>query len=314
MNCDWVKSKITLYAFEELEDADRAEVTQHLERCRECAREADAEKQLRQVMDLRPRLDASPALLAECRSALAEALEDLPAPAAVDTESPWRRFTSFIAAPFLGMRLQWQAGLAILLLSVGFTGGSFWTRWHGAGLGQDSGDYNEASIANIQSISSRPDGNLDITLDTTRRRMVSGRPDDPRIKELLVYGLRNYNSGIQLESIDLLKARAQDEQIRAALISALRNDRNPGVRLKAINALQGQAGGTVKDALIEALLKDSNPGVRKEAIDQLTGQLGQRDKSVISTLQKLAESDSNSYIRMKSASTLLKWDAPVETY
>lgn len=312
MNCEWVKSQITLYAFEELGDADRAEVEKHLERCRECAREADAEKQLRQVMDLRPRLEVSSALLAECRSELAEALEDLPVPAAIETESSWRRLTGFLSAPFLGLRLQWQAGLAILLLSVGFTGGSFWTRWHG---GAENTDVNEAGIANVQSISARPDGSLDIALDTTRRKVVSGRPDDPRIKELLVYGLRNYyNSGIQLESIDLLKNRTQDEQIRSALISALKNDRNPGVRLKAIDALQGLESTDVKNAFIDVLLKDGNPGVRIKAIDQLVGQLGQRDKTVISTLQRLAEGDSNNYIRMKSASTLLKWDAPVETY
>ena len=52
MNCEWVKSQITLYVFDELGDPDRVEVEQHLARCRECAREAEAEKQLRRLMEI----------------------------------------------------------------------------------------------------------------------------------------------------------------------------------------------------------------------------------------------------------------------
>jgi anti-sigma factor RsiW len=57
MNCDWVRSNITLYAFDELGDADRVELEQHITRCGDCAREAEAEKQLRRIMDLRPKLE-----------------------------------------------------------------------------------------------------------------------------------------------------------------------------------------------------------------------------------------------------------------
>lgn len=312
MNCEWVKSQITLWAFEELGDADRAEVEQHLERCGDCAREAQAEKQLRRVMDLRPRLEVRPALLAECRAALAEALEELPAqPASNDAAPAWRNWIHAITVPLGGFRLEWQAGLAVLLLSVGFLSGSFWRARFGAGNG-DAAEFSEANIANIRSINTRADGGLEISLDTTRQRLVSGRPDDPRIQQILVYALRNYNSGIRLDSIEVLKNRTQDQPIRAALVAALRNDRNSGVRLKALEALNGFEGDEgVKKALVEVLLTDSNPGVRIKAIDRL---VQQRDAATITTLQRLAEGDPNNYIRMKSASTLRAWNAPVETY
>src|SRR3989442_232216 len=113
MNCDWVKSNITLYAFDELGDADRAELEQHLGRCRGCSREAEAEKELRRLMDLRPKLDPSAAMLAQCRMDLAAAIEDLPAPAASVSAHRWREW---LAVPFAGLRLQWQAGMAVALL------------------------------------------------------------------------------------------------------------------------------------------------------------------------------------------------------
>lgn len=307
MNCPWVKSQITLYVFEELGDADRVEVQQHLARCQDCARAAEAEKQLRRWMDLRPRGEPSAALLAQCRAEFSEALAAEPARPS--------RVWGLLAASFSGLRLQWQASLAVLLLSLGFALGSFWgaQRKPAALSRDDSPEFSEANISNIDSISAAPNGGLEITVDTTRRRVLAGSVDDPRIQRLLVYALRNYyNSGIRLESIEALKNRTSDDQIRAALVAALRSDRNPGVRLKALEALKGfEKDAQVKKALTDVLLTDGNPGIRIEAIDQLAGQ---RDSYTISILQRLAEGDPNTYIRMKSVSTLRELNAPVETY
>jgi hypothetical protein len=307
MNCEWVKKNITLYVFEELGDSDRTEVSQHLERCAECAREAEAEQQLRRVLDLRPKIEPSAALLAQCRSELAEVLESQPAPGA----GPWA-WLQRVTAPWHALRLEWQAGLAVLLLSVGFTGGTQWTRWQAARGGETGAPLNVANIANINSINARPDGGLEIAVDTLNRRVVSGRPSDPRIQQLLVAALNNYNSGIRLDSIEMLKSRAENDAIRAALVSSLKNDRNPGVRLKALESLRGfEADALVRSALLQAAVRDGNPAVRIEAIDQLAKQ---RDQTVILTLQQLAERDPNTFIRMKSANRLREWNAPETTY
>jgi len=119
MNCEWVKSQVTLYAFDELSDPDRVEVEHHLARCEECARAAEAEKELRRLMNLRPRLEPSPALLAECRMALSERLEALP------PRSPWAAWLHLLTDPFSGIQVQWKAGLALFLVSLGFSGGWF---------------------------------------------------------------------------------------------------------------------------------------------------------------------------------------------
>ncbi len=307
MNCEWVKSQVTLYAFDELSDPDRVEVEHHLARCEECARAAEAEKELRRLMNLRPRLEPSPALLAECRMALSEGLEALP------PRAPWAAWLRLLTDPFSGIQVQWKAGLALFLVSLGFSGGWFWARRAALPGGEAAAEINEANISNISSITPSPDGRLQITLDTTRRRVVTGRPDEPGVERLLVYALRNYyNSGIRLDTIDLLKNRTQDSQIRSALISALRTDKNPGVRLKALEALRGFEGDTeVRKMLLDVLLRDNNPGVRIEAIEQL---VKRQDATTTHTLQRLAEEDPNNYIRLKSASTLRAMNLPVETY
>jgi HEAT repeat protein len=110
----------------------------------------------------------------------------------------------------------------------------------------------------------------------------------------------------------MLKSRAENDAIRAALVSSLKNDRNPGVRLKALESLRGfEADALVRSALLEAAVRDGNPAVRIEAIDQLAKQ---RDQVVILTLQQLAERDPNTFIRMKSANRLREWNAPETTY
>jgi len=262
------------------------------------------------VLDLRPKLEPSAALLAECRSELSETLESQPA----HGTGRWARWAWLkrIALPGSFPRLEWQAGLAVLLISVGFSGGTAWTKWQASRNSDAAAPINVANIANIDSINTRPDGGLDIAVDTLNRRVVSGASSDPRIQQLLVAALRNYNSGIRLDSIEMLKGRTQDDAIRAALVTLLRNDRNPGVRLKAVESLRGfEADALVRSALLEAAVRDNNPAVRIEAIDQLAKR---RDQAVILTLQQLAEQDPNTFIRMKSANRLREWNAPEATY
>ncbi|SRR5579871_289514 len=328
MNCEWVRSNITLYVFEELGDADRAELEQHVERCHDCARDAEAEKQLRRIMDLRTKLEPSASLMAECRLQLSEALEE-ERPIAVPTRavSPGNsRWLEWLRAPFAGLNLQWQAGMAVALLSVGFVSGAFLSsRGMRVPGGTNTSDINAASIAGVHSINARPDGKLEISLDTLQRRDISGSLDDPKIKEALVSALGDYNSSVRLDSAELIAkamengkspALTADPQVRAAFLNRLRTDKNPAVRLTALDALKGMENDpAVRDGLVAAVMSDSNSGVRIKAIEMLAGQKAPSgDSSAIVALQELAEKDSNSYIRLKSADTLRKWNVPVQMY
>jgi hypothetical protein len=253
---------------------------------------------------------------------LAEALEEMPTP---QTAAPGiSRWTQWLSTPFAGLNLQWQAGMAVALLSVGFVSGAFLSA-RGMRMPGSAADFSQASIAGVHSINTRPDGQLDISFDTLQRQNISGSLDDPRIHQALVSALSDYNSGVRLDSAELMSKAMEngrtpsltaDPQVRSAFIMSLRTDKNPGVRLADLDALKGfESDPAVRDALLGAVQSDSNPGVRMKAIEMLSSQKAPAsDSAAIVTLQKLAEQDSNSYIRLKSADTLRKWNAPVEMY
>jgi hypothetical protein len=132
-----------------------------------------------------------------------------------------------------------------------------------------------------------------------------GSMDDPQIRQLLLYAARaNYNSGVRLESIDVLTQKPDDERIREALIFSLRYDKNPGVRLKSLASLRPyvKSDVRVRNVMLEALGRDTCPGVRIEAIRSLTPVIA--DSSVRETLEGLAAQDNNKFIRNESRRVL----------
>lgn len=307
MNCEWVKSQIPLYLYNELDDFERVEIEQHVERCAGCAAALESERRLHQALSARPRLSVDPNVLAACRLRLSESLEAEPRRGAW-----WRP----LAASLAGFHLSLRPTLAALLLVFGFVGGWTLSSYRErisdklpATLRSSIADVNLANVSNISAIRPEANGHLLIEFDTTRHATLRGAPDDPRIEQLLVVAARNYsNAGVRLDSIDLLKNRANDQAIREALVAALRTDQNPGVRLKALEALRGRsADEEVKLALLDVLRGDDNPGMRIEAINQLS-QL--QDRSTVPLLQQLAAGDPNSYVRLRSASTLRQLKAP----
>jgi hypothetical protein len=76
------------------------------------------------------------------------------------------------------------------------------------------------------------------------------------------------------------------------------------VRLKALDGLTAyvKSDPRVRDALLEALLNDSNPGVRTDALHLLEPVRG--DSSVRAVLQRLAENDHSDYIKNQARTML----------
>jgi hypothetical protein len=76
------------------------------------------------------------------------------------------------------------------------------------------------------------------------------------------------------------------------------------VRLKALESLGPyvKEDTSVRDAILQALQNDSNPGVRAEAIHFL--QPVRADSSVRQVLEKLASEDKSEFIRLQASRTL----------
>jgi HEAT repeat protein len=189
---------------------------------------------------------------------------------------------------------------------VGFTAGVLVTYRMGARPGPSPNAPNESSIAGIRGITQEPgSSNVQVRYDRLVPESAQGSMDDPRIQQLLLYAARNNeNSGVRMDSINLLTRRPDDTRVREALMYALRYDRNPGVRLKALDGLGDYVSGDVRvrNVVLEALLGDSNPGVRIEAIRLL--EKVKPDSSVRKVFQQLAEQDQNDFIRRESRRVL----------
>ena len=304
MHCEWARENLILYVYEELADDARHELEQHLERCAACTDELKAARGFHESMSAMPATEPTANLLAASRMRLQEALES------AEQHRGWRRWTFDLAAWV--QQVRFAPALAVLLLMFGFAGGVM-TTWrpgtNPVGTIITPGvtpPVQASSISGIRAITQEPGSkNILIQYDTLQPQSVQGSVDDPKIQQLLLYAARsNYNSGVRMDSVDLLAQKPTDEAVREALMSSLRFDNNPGVRLKALDGLGPYVKQDiqVRNAVLEALMNDSNPGVRSEAIALL--QPVRADSSVRQVLDYLSKEDKNQFIRSESKRVL----------
>jgi anti-sigma factor RsiW len=304
MKCEWVRENIVLFVYNELADDARYELEQHLGRCPECTAELKAVRKFHVTLSSLPVEDPSPNLLAGSRMRLQEALET------AEQGGLWQRFTF---DPWAWLRqMRFSPALAAVLLIVGFAGGigatySIFSNRGSAPLAESTSLVpTQASITGIHSIIQQPGSDkVTIKYDTTRTEDVEGSVNDQRIQQLLFFAARNnYNSGVRMDSVDLLTQTPNDAHVREALIYALRYDSNPGVRLKALQGLSTyvKSDTRVRDAILEALTNDSNSGVRTQALQMLAPVTA--DSSVRGVLAQLSQNDKNQYIRSQARNML----------
>jgi len=301
MKCEWVQENILLHIYNELPDDARYELEQHVARCTGCAAELKATRQFHTAISQFPVDEPSPNLIAASRMRLQESLES------AEQGGFWQRLVFDPGAWVRPIRL--APALAAAIFIVGFAGGigATYQVMNGRNPVEPlAASPNESSITGIQSISQQPGSSqISIKYNTVSTQEAQGSLNDQRIQQLLLFATRNnYNSGVRMDSVDLLTQAPNDTRVREALLYALRYDSNPGVRLKAIEGLGSYVKNDVRvrDAVLEALVNDSNPGVRGQAIDLL--EPVRADSSVRVVLQRLAENDQNQYIRSQARNVL----------
>ena len=299
MKCEWVKENVLLYVYNELADDARYELEQHLARCADCTAELKTTRKFHAMLSELPVEEPSPNLVAASRMRLQEGLE---------TAEQGRFWHRLIFDPAAWLRqIRFAPALTAAIFIVGFAGGIATTY---KVVGGNSALISsvptiapaESSITGIQSISQDPGSNhISIKYNTVSTQEAQGSLNDQRIQQLLLFAARNnYNSGVRMDSVDLLTQEPNNMHVREALIYALRYDSNPGVRLKALDGLGPyvKSDPRVRDAMLETLVQDANPGARTEALHLL--EPVRADSSVRLVLQKLAQSDQNQYIRSQA--------------
>ena len=297
-----------LQVYGELADDARHELEQHVARCADCAAELKAEQTFHALLAQDRAEDPPPNLVAASRMRLQEALET------AKQGSVWSRLT-FDPAIWL-RQVRFSPALASAILILGFAGGVTATyKLYGARptntaavttTANPTAVPAEASITGISSIVQQPGTNqISIKYNTLSTQEAQGSLNDEKIQQLLLYAARNnYNTGVRVDSVDLLAQKTGDMQVRSALMYALQNDTNPGVRLKSLDALGNYVKDdtNVRDAVLRALVNDTNSGVRIEALRLI--EPVKADGSVRGVLMALAAKDQSTYIKSQARTML----------
>jgi hypothetical protein len=337
LRCEEIEQFAVLYACDELDSAVRSALEAHTAECPACATVISREVRLHeeiasfdQPADL---LDRSGLLLAQCRSELAEAVDDRQAPA---NQPAWRAVFSPVAWwTVLRDTLVYHPAMSMAaLVVVGFLAGVAGQRLRvtpavsprpvmtvSATPKLTEQQLQSAGSANVAWVT--PSGSrtptVQVQLMSQAPMNIVGSPDDADVQRALTFVLANgqrFDSSVRMDSLEVLRTRCADPDVRHAVCSAALSDRNPGVRIKALEALQGfEQDSTVQQTLIGALQNDENSGVRVEAMNLLFnalragGSSGTTDPRILSVLRDRLRNDPNNYVRLQSAAALRRLDS-----
>jgi hypothetical protein len=309
MNCESVRNSLSLLLYGELSFDDEERIEQHLDSCEPCRELFRKETAIHSAID-GEELEPQPGMLAECRRDLRAGLshEAMAATSAARSGGRWERWIASLLPAGSILR---PAG-ALALVAMGFFGAQLVPVDY-APFGVQRASLTDPVSSRVRYVNPATDGRVQIIVDETRQRTLSGPLEDERIQQLLLTAARESNDpGLRVETMDILKAQCERSEIRQALLYALQNDRNAGVRLKALEGLKPYAQDPeTRKVLSQVLLTDENPAVRTQAIDVL---VQNREQDLVPTLQELLRSEEDSYVRLRSQRVLREMKASVETF
>lgn len=315
MKCEEARDTMPLFLYGELPLDEEEKLELHVDECPECRDALGKQKAVFQALDA-ARLVPSEELLEDCRAELRARIEHEAAVPSVRAEHAgggfWDKLRQGFTIHFHFAPGWAQVGGAVAMLALGFAA----ARMTPGTLG---GGFNSAGVApgpmtsRVRYVEPTEGGRVQIVLDETRQRVLSGSLEDQSIQRLLMDAAKDpSDAGLRVESVDLLKNRPQSAEVRGALLYALQHDPNAGVRLKALDGLKEFANDPeTRQTLTQVLLKDDNPGVRTQVIDLL---IQHRSDSMVGVLQELMNKENNDYIRMRCQKALNEMNASVETY
>jgi HEAT repeat protein/putative zinc finger protein len=288
--CEQVGPLLVFYGCGELDDSEQALVQQHLAVCAACSAQLSEEKNFQSLLGSLPqdadRLDSTGVLLSQCRSELAENLDDLMRPPVLEKTPVFSAFRRWMA-----LRPAWSGAVLVVLgLLIGVQTSHWFLARNTAnpldeavnvrpGPHFSDDQLSKMAVAGINFSPSVGTGaqNVRVQLNAEQPVEITGSLDDSDVRRVVTYVVKSgdrFDPGMRLDCLEALKTRSGDSEVRDALLTAARKDQNPAVRLKALEALRDSSSeDTVRAVLLDTLKHDSNPGVRVEAVNLLVSSL-----------------------------------------
>jgi hypothetical protein len=315
MTCIEATQDIPNYCYGEISSEAEEALESHLAGCENCRTELARHRRFLELLEERePAVDAG--LLVECRNDLSRSLRQ---EIAAEQQHGagwrgWRRFSQQVR-DFAHINIPFRVPVgAMALVALGFVA----ARYTPERFGGARAALAAPMFSSVRSVEPVAAGQVQIAVDETRRHVVSGSLQDPRIQQLLVSGVTDgSNPSARLQAIQVLhqvyaESNADSSQVEQALLGALEHDPDAGVRLKALEGLkQYSEDVVVRTSLANVLQRDQDPAVRAQAIDLLAVH---SDGSLVGVLQNVVQREDNEYVRTQIAQMLAQLRASIGTY
>jgi hypothetical protein len=305
LSCDAAHEQITLLLYGELSDEACHRLEQHLAGCAECRDELEVTRALSSAMAILPVREPSPNLIAQTRLKIDEALERAPQ----DTwlahlrRSLWTDFRLLRTAPLAAATMLFAGA------GLGFAGFRVANPRPTAPVSTDPGSQRIAAVTGVRQDAT---GMVHVEYSSLMPLEAVGPLEDPNIRYMLLLGTRApLNTSVQTAALGLLTHTCvgtvdcgADDNVRNALMVALRYDPHSNVRAQALSGLAPYLAEDmhVRDAVLEAVLDDGDSQIRAEAIQMLAPVAA--DSSVQQVLQNVATHDENPLLRNVSRTML----------
>src|SRR5216684_3792370 len=204
VTCKDVAPLLVFYACDEVSDKERKQIQAHIANCKVCAAQLAEESHLQEAMvaALRPadELDSAGVLLAQCRSELAEALDDRSAP---PLQEHWRPFGWL--RRWMALRPAWSGALLVLF---GMLLGTQFVPWLQSRNGDNANNQavdvkakpqiTEAQLEkmavagiNFSPTSGSDSPTVQLQLSAEQPLVLSGNVDDSDMRRVLTYVVEN---------------------------------------------------------------------------------------------------------------------------
>lgn len=308
MNHEKYKQWMVLEHYKELSDKEKAELNSHLKECESCRQEYELLNDDLKKIPNEFNIENEEQILNDARSSLRRII--IEENSKVDLKNRSKNLLSFMALPKFSFAIS-----GVVLFLLGFLSSNMFLNNQNKNPLLPKNNTRNISylnqegmrLNNINFIYTNPNtGDIQVSFEAVKPVTVKGNIKDKNIQNILMYSmLEEKNPGTRLNTINFIKEEKNtqyDDEVKQAIITVVKYDKNPGVRMEALKVLSSlKLDKEVKQALLFVLMNDKNSAMRIGAINKLAeaknkGLLLQNDD--LNQLKRKLNTDKNNYVKL----------------
>jgi hypothetical protein len=305
MNHNYYKKLVTLSVFGEISETEKNELLAHVQECSVCGEEYEELRRLKEISEEALHQDVDEIALSSSREELLSQVRD------VNRAKRNTEHSTLFSAHAFG-KLQFALSLTTI---IAFTIVVYFLAIPGRQSVESVTGTQQKYVIPVQTnpiFSDKQNAQTGHAIKDVIPAAEHPVYNAEKQQELAHVITNNKNSGTRLKTISsVAENKAGNSTIlKKALIKALTTDDNPGVRKEAMLALANLPyDKDIQDALLFVLDKDKNSGLRVMAINYLDGENAARnltDPKALDIIRDKTTGDDNSYVKIRAKSILRK--------